>query len=179
MDGQNQEIVPGYCIRHARAADMARVGQIAREAWVRIHEHAIKNLGEELHEVLSPDWARRKESAVCGHWEQHPEWFHVVESVESREVVAFVTFSIDEALSMGRITNNGVAPEAQGSGIGSAMYAFVLDRFREAGLKYAMVGTGLDEGHAPARRAYEKAGFNIAREKVDYYMYLQKEPDDR
>ena len=172
MDRQNQEIVPGYRIRYARAEDMGRVGQIARQAWVRIHESSIKNLGEELHDVLSPDWARRKESPVCGHWERHPDWFRVVESTETGEVSAFVTFSIDETLSMGRITNNGVAPEAQGNGIGSAMYSFVLDLFREAGLKYAMVGTGLDEGHAPARRAYEKAGFNIAQEKVNYYLYL-------
>ena len=172
MDRQSQEIVPGYRIRHACAEDMDRVGQIARQAWVRIHESSIKILGEELHEVLSPDWERRKESSVCGHWERYPEWFRVVASVEAGEVAAFVTFSIDETLSMGRITNNGVAPEAQGNGIGSAMYSFVLDLFRDAGLKYAMVGTGLDEGHAPARRAYEKVGFNIAQEKVNYYLYL-------
>jgi len=48
----------------------------------------------------------------------------------------------------------------------------VLNLFRQEGLKYAMVGTGMDEGHAPARRAYEKAGFDIPRTDVTYYKYL-------
>jgi len=34
------------------------------------------------------------------------------------------------------------------------------------------VHTGLDYAHAAARRAYERAGFNIRHEDVDYYMKL-------
>ena len=73
---------------------------------------------------------------------------------------------------MGVIGNNAVAPEGQGRGIGTAMYQFVLDLFREKGLRFACVGTGLDEGHAAARRAYEKAGFDRRRESIMYYKYL-------
>jgi metal-dependent HD superfamily phosphatase/phosphodiesterase len=37
---------------------------------------------------------------------------------------------------------------------------------------YAKVGTGLDYAHARARRAYERAGFDIRHEEVTYYMKL-------
>lgn len=38
------------------------------------------------------------------------------------------------------------------------------------GMKYATVSTGLDDGHAPARRAYEKMGFSKNLPSVKYYM---------
>jgi hypothetical protein len=31
----------------------------------------------------------------------------------------------------------------------------------EAGMRIAIVGTGGDPGHAPARRTYEKAGYTV------------------
>ena len=36
-----------------------------------------------------------------------------------------------------------------------------LARMREAGMRVATVATGADPSHAPARRAYEKAGFTV------------------
>ena len=170
--GLDPTIAPGYRIRRATERDMDRVGRIARQAWVRIHESAVKILGEELHGVLCANWEADKEAQVCGHWERHPDWFRVVEAVETGEAVAFITFRIDQERAMGTIGNNGVAPQLAGKGIGTAMYGYVLDLFRQAGLSYASVSTGMDEGHAPARRAYEKAGFDIVREHVTYYKYL-------
>ncbi|MDA0747820.1 MAG: GNAT family N-acetyltransferase [bacterium] len=166
------EIVPGYVIREAVAEEMGRVGEIARQAWAPIHQVYAQDVGEEMHGSLCANWAPEKEAAVRGHWERHPEWFRVVECVENGEVVAFVTFRMDNEKLLGILTNNAVAPEVQGKGIGTAMYTHVLDLFRKQGLRYASVGTGLDEGHAPARRAYEKVGFNLKREQVTYYQYL-------
>jgi hypothetical protein len=42
---------------------------------------------------------------------------------------------------------------------------------KENGMKLAVVGTGGDPGHAPARRAYEKAGYT-AMPAVRYYKEL-------
>ena len=53
------------------------------------------------------------------------------------------------------------------------MYKAVLEEFRRAAMHYATVFTGLDEGHAPARRAHKRAGFSIKRETVQYYMKVQ------
>jgi len=48
----------------------------------------------------------------------------------------------------------------------------VFERFRQEGMRYAKVTTGLDEAHARARRAYERAGFNVRQEDVTYYKEL-------
>ena len=40
------------------------------------------------------------------------------------------------------------------------------------GVKYATADTGADSSHAPARRAYEKAGF-VAVPTVHYFMALR------
>jgi len=54
-----------------------------------------------------------------------------------------------------------VDPDHQGRGIGTALTGFALDRLKDAGMKVAMVETGGDPGHAPARRVYEKAGYTL------------------
>ena len=125
-----------------------------------------------MHDVLCANWAEEKENAVRDHWKRTPEWFRVVEDTETGHVVAFVTFRMQKDKGLGLIGNNAVAPEAQGKGIGTLMYSYVLGLFRAEGLRFATVGTGLDEGHAPARRAYEKAGFDIQQPTVTYYQYL-------
>ena len=52
------------------------------------------------------------------------------------------------------------------------MYKAVLAYFQEQGMTFARVTTGLDYAHSRARRAYERAGFNIRREDVTYYLEL-------
>jgi hypothetical protein len=42
---------------------------------------------------------------------------------------------------------------------------------RESGMRVAMIGTGGDPGHAPARRAYDKAGYT-ALPSVQYFKAL-------
>ena len=54
-----------------------------------------------------------------------------------------------------------VDPDHQRGGIGTALTEFALDRMRDAGMSVAMVETGGDSGHAPARHTYEKMGFRL------------------
>jgi GNAT superfamily N-acetyltransferase len=54
-----------------------------------------------------------------------------------------------------------VDPDHQTGGIGTALMEFALDRLKDAGMRIAMVETGGDPGHAPARRTYERAGFTL------------------
>ena len=166
-----------YRIRSAIESDLDRVGKIARQAWQAIHNSYRRIIGEGMHRDLYTNWEADKEAQVHYHWQDCPDWFRTVESVETGQVVGFITFRIDSVKSMGTIGNNAVAPEAQGEGIGTMMYNYVLDLFQKRGLKYASVTTGLDEGHAPARSAYEKAGFDIARPDVTYYKYLDESVD--
>lgn len=157
-------------LRPANAQDLDAVCEIARRAWVRIHDSYRGRLGEALHDRIAPDWERAKEASLRQHWERHPECMWVV--VVRERMVGFFTYALDPERRIGTILNNAVDPAAQSQGLGTLMYERVLALFREAGMEYARVHTGLDEGHAPARRAYEKAGFDLTIPDVTYYRKL-------
>jgi N-acetylglutamate synthase-like GNAT family acetyltransferase len=60
--------------------------------------------------------------------------------------VGFVAIEVyNPERSMGQISMLAVDPDHQGGGIGTA---FALDRFKDAGMKVAMVKTGREPGHA-------------------------------
>lgn len=86
-------------------------------------------------------------------------------------IVGFYSLGLDYETRVGEIDLNAVDPAHQGGGIGTAMYADALARMKAAGMKVAHVATGDDDSHAPARRAYEKAGFG----PVLPCVYLYKE----
>jgi GNAT superfamily N-acetyltransferase len=54
-----------------------------------------------------------------------------------------------------------VDPDFQRRGIAARLTAHALAWFKQAGMSIAMVETGGDPGHAPARRAYESSGFRL------------------
>ena len=54
-----------------------------------------------------------------------------------------------------------VDPDYQQRGIGTALVEFALDFMKVAGMSVAMVETGGDPGHAPARCTYENVGFGL------------------
>ncbi len=65
------------------------------------------------------------------------------------------------AYSQGHTNIIAVDPDFQGQGIGSALIEFALEWMKDAGMSVAMVETGGDSGHAPARHTYEKMGFGL------------------
>ena len=98
---------------------------------------------------------------------------HTVFVVEhGSEIVAFCSVTVDQKSKVGVIDLNAVHPDYQGRGIGTWMYEFALDRLRAAGMNVATVGTGGDPSHAPARRAYEKAGFGPGIPSIYLYRSL-------
>lgn len=97
---------------------------------------------------------------------------HVLVATIGDEVVGFVSFTIDAEKRIGEIGLNAVHPEQASRGIGTEMYEYVLDRMKELGMAVATVGTGGDPSHAPARRAYEKAGFGPAIPSIYLYRLL-------
>lgn len=52
-----------------------------------------------------------------------------------------------------------VDPAWQRNGIGARLTSFAVRWMKDRGMAVAMVETGADPGHAPARRTYEQAGF--------------------
>ena len=98
---------------------------------------------------------------------------HLVFVVEhGTEIIAFCAISLDQRTCVGEIDLNAVHPDHQGKGIGTWMYSAMLHRMKQAGMRAATVGTGGDASHAPARRAYEKAGFGPAIPSLYYYRLM-------
>ena len=83
----------------------------------------------------------------------------------------FVAVRIHDDRRIGEIDMLAVDPPHQRLGIGTALTRVALDWIRASGVRVAMVGTGADPGHAPARRAYEKAGMKLVP-MARYFMKL-------
>jgi ribosomal protein S18 acetylase RimI-like enzyme len=157
-------------IRAYQQEDLETLVEIGNLAWRDIYRMFRECFGDELFQLQVPDPQSAKGEQIRSHCQHHPECVIVYE--EAGRVVGFVTFRMDCAKGMGELGNNGVHPDVRGRGIAQELYAAALDRFRQAGLQYAKVHTGLDPAHGPARRAYEKAGFNIRHEDVEYFRKL-------
>ena len=83
-----------------------------------------------------------------------------------------MTYFANKKTRVAEIGNNAVHPDWQSHGIGTRMYAYVLEMMRQGGMRFAKVRTGGDPAHAPARTAYERVGFSKRIEHVEYHMEL-------
>jgi ribosomal protein S18 acetylase RimI-like enzyme len=166
----------GVVLRRARAEDLPRVDEITVTCYAPIQESYVAMVGEECYARVRhrPDltWEERKIRQNRELYEEHPDWVWVLE--EGGEVFGYVTFYLFPQQGYGHIDNNGVLPDRAGRGWGKTMYRHVLQYFRDEGLRYAHVDTGLDPAHAPARRAYEGVGFDRQVPLVEYWQDLQE-----
>jgi GNAT superfamily N-acetyltransferase len=144
--------------RLASPDDTPRLQAIRAAAFAPVFASFRELLGDEIYELSQ----RRDEEghgalldsllASDSPWE--------VYVAESGEVVAgFIAVQANAETLVGELGLNAVDPAHAGAGIGTKMYEFAVARLKQLGMNVAMVGTGGDPSHAPARRAYEKAGF--------------------
>ena len=158
-------------IRAYRAEDLPVVMGIADRAWRQIRKISRAALGDRISDLLRPSGDEFSKGAeVRRQALTDPAHFWVCE--EEGKVVGFITFAIDGEHQGGEILNNAADPDCGIKGIGQQMYKAVLEYFRQKGLKFVRVTTGLDEGHARARSAYERAGFDRSLQFVTYYQEL-------
>ena len=157
-------------MRELRAADVETVVEIAVAAWEPIFAGFRRAMGEALFAAACPNWRQEKARQVRAACEPGSAAGVCVAEAGGR-VVGFVTFHA-KASGIGEIGNNAVHPDFQGQGIGPRMYAHAFERLRAEGMRFVKVHTGGDPAHAPARRAYEKAGFATRLPTVDYYRTL-------
>ncbi len=86
--------------------------------------------------------------------------------------VGFATYQLNDAARIGTVDDNAVLQDYRGCGIGTRLLACVLKHFKDAGMEFAQVSTGLDELYAPARRMYERQGFTPLNRSVTYFREL-------
>ena len=152
---------------HSDINDIVELSLLAWEpvftAWQRI-------LGPHLYPIaIYPDWRKSQGELVekfCRDEKMHT-WVTEVDG----KVVGFVVYELNDSNKIGEVQLLAVHPEYQNRGIGTELNNFALQKLKESGMRLAVVGTGGDEGHAPARRSYEKAGYT-GLPLVRYYKDL-------
>lgn len=169
MEGRDEN-KRDWTIRPYTATDLGEIERIADRAWQNIFREYRKIHGDALFARLFPNHEMLKSRQLRDFLSKFPEQALVAE--DQGRVIGFVTYALDQENRVGAISNNAVDPDLGLKGVGQTLYQAVFDRFRKAGMDYAKVTTGLDDAHAPARRAYQRAGFDIAREDVTYYRPL-------
>ena len=138
--------------------DAEAVVDLSLRAWAPVFASLERVLGDDVFGRLHPDWREDQRRAV-EHVLAEKEGRVWVADMGAGVVVGFVSIGVfDAERSMGEISMLAVDPDYQGGGIGTALTEFALEGLKDSGMKVAVVETGGDPGHAPARRAYEKAG---------------------
>lgn len=142
-------------IRPAQADDTARVVELSLAAWAPVFDSFRSLMGEALYQRVHPDWEADQAASVRDAVDRHTTWV----AVAAGHVYGFVNVNFDDTARTAEIYMIAVDPAAQRSGIGSRLTAHAMDEMRARGIDLAIVATGGDPAHAPARRTYEKAGF--------------------
>jgi GNAT superfamily N-acetyltransferase len=145
-------------LRRFTAADLPRVVELSLAAWAPVFVSIEAQLaGSGVFEIQHPDWRagqRRAVETVCTD-PDHAVWVAEIDG----DVAGFAAAAAHRDDAMGEIVMIAVDPARQRLGLGAALTGTAMAWFREQGMTTAMVETGGDPGHAPARQAYESAGF--------------------
>ena len=146
-------------IRECSAGDHDAVVALSLRAWTPVFASVDDVLGEELSALLhGADWRVHQAREVRETLEDASQQVWVAEL--SAQVVGFAAAAVFDAQRMiGEIGMVAVDPAAQGRGVGRALTEHAAGWLQDRGMRVAMVETGGDAGHAPARRVYERLGF--------------------
>jgi GNAT superfamily N-acetyltransferase len=146
-------------IRTSRPDDLEAVVELSLRAWAPVFESLRETLGEEIFLRLSPDWEKSQSEAVRSSCLGDDRTFV---AVTDGRPVGFATVSLNVFHEgMGAIDMIAVDPAYQRRGIGSQLTSVAADYMRDQGMDIALVETGGDPGHAPARATYGAAGFTL------------------
>lgn len=147
-------------IREFREDDLDAIVELSLRAWEPVHASLRQVLGDDIALRLHPDWKVSQADEVrsaCTNKERD-----VFVAVTNGRPVGFVAIALNAFHEgMGMIQIIGVDPDYQRRGIGSRLTEFAAQHMRSHGMDIAVVETGGDSGHQPARAAYEAAGFTL------------------
>jgi GNAT superfamily N-acetyltransferase len=147
-------------IREFRESDLETVIEFSLRAWAPVFAAVRDVLGDPIFLRLHPDWKANQSEAVRSSCTN--EECDVFVAVASGRPVGFVAVALNAFHEgMGVIDIIGVDPDYQRRGISSQLTEFATEHMRSRGMDIAVVETGGDPGHAPARAAYETARFTL------------------
>ena len=147
-----------YQIRAYQDSDIEEIVELSLLAWEPVFLSFQQIFGPKIYSILYPDWRKSQKEGVESVCKDTPKYQTIVAEVDGK-VVGFLAYELKKESQIGEVILLAVHPEVQNDGIGTALNERALDRIRAAGMKMAIVETGGDPSHAPARRTYEKAGY--------------------
>lgn len=160
-------------IRPLRESDLDAIVELSLRAWEPVFESLRAVLGDAIFARLhQPDWRTVQAEAVrssCTSEERD-----VFVAVAGDRPVGFTTVALNAYHEgMGVVDMIAVDPAFQRRGIATQLMNRAADHMREHGMDIAVVETGGDPGHAPARAMYERSGYT-ALPVVRYLELLRR-----
>lgn len=77
----------------------------------------------------NPEWWLRFESFLHTHFDENPEWIHVIENPETKTVIGYAVLQIDQefdyAQKYGTVHDILVHPDFSGKGLGSTFFKYI------------------------------------------------------
>jgi len=137
-------------------SDIEQIVELSLLAWEPAFESMEKFLGPRIFHVIWPDWRKTQAEGVEGACRATDKYRTLVAEIDGR-VVGFIAYELKR--ETGEVVLLAVHPKFQKRGIASQLNQAALDAMKAAGMKMAVAETGGEDGHAPARRAYEKVGY--------------------
>jgi ribosomal protein S18 acetylase RimI-like enzyme len=158
-------------IRRLVDTDVEAVVAFSLAAWAPVFVALEVELGHEVYHLMFPDWRSMQAEAVeavC----RAPENDVWVADVDARPVGFVAVGYVEEAATrVGEIQMLAVDPDHQRAGIGASLVRRAVAEIKSRGVDLAVIATGGDPGHTPARALYEKLNFN-GLHQVRYYRKL-------
>jgi GNAT superfamily N-acetyltransferase len=147
-------------IRGLVESDLDAIVELSLRAWAPVFESIRAVIGDQVFLRLHPNWETSQSEAVRASCTN--EGHDVFVAVSDGRPVGFVAVGLNAFHErMGVIDIIGVDPAFQRHGVGKALTQFALDHMRSHGMDIAVVETGGDPGHAPARALYEDSEFTL------------------
>jgi GNAT superfamily N-acetyltransferase len=147
-------------IRRFADDDLEAVVAFSLRAWEPVFASVQAVLGDEIFLRLHPDWRTSQEETVrsiCTNGERD-----VYVAVAGARPVGFVAVALNAFHErMGVIEIIGVDPDYQRRRVGARLTEFAAEHMRRRGMDIAVIETGGDPGHAPARALYGNVGFTL------------------
>jgi ribosomal protein S18 acetylase RimI-like enzyme len=147
-------------IREFRKDDLGAIVEFSLRAWEPVFASLRQVLGDDLFLRLHPDWKEDQAQEVRAACTDEERDVFVAET--GGRPVGFVAVALNAFHEgMGAIDIIGVDPDHQRRGISSRLTEFAMEHMRSSGMDIAVVETGGDPGHQPARASYEASGFTL------------------
>ncbi len=146
-------------IRAFEVDDLSEVVDLSLRAWAPVFTSLRGQLGDPIFFRLHPDWEAGQAEAVrstCTSGE-----LDVFVAIDGPPV-GFVAIALNAYHPlMGAVEMIAVDPAHQRRGVARELMVAAAEHMRRNGMDVAVVETGGDPGHAPARRTYESTGYTL------------------